>query len=106
MGRMGSRRGPAHPWLALGAAFRILAPLTVPLFSLRLGQEDIGVTPTSTTERQAYDLITRGFGVGYNGPLLIAMRARPAGQTRAPSTRGSTTRRPRCKPSSRRNRGG
>ena len=26
----------------------------------------------STTERQAYDLMTEGFGVGYNGPLLIA----------------------------------
>ncbi len=41
--------------------------------SLNLGQEDIGATPTDTTERQAYDLMTEGFGVGYNGPLLISV---------------------------------
>jgi len=29
--------------------------------------------PTSTTARQAYDLITKGFGVGTNGPLLISV---------------------------------
>ena len=71
-------RGVArHPWLAIGLAGVILAPLIVPLFSLQLGQEDIGVTPKSTTERQAYDLLTRGFGVGYNGPLLVAMQLDP-----------------------------
>ena len=48
-----------HPWLAIALAVAILAPLIVPLFSLQLGQEDIGVTPESTTERQAYDLLTR-----------------------------------------------
>ena len=49
-----------------------LVPLIIPVFSLELGQEDIGATPADTTERQAYDLITAGFGVGYNGPLLAA----------------------------------
>ena len=52
-------------------------PLIVPLFSLQFGQEDVGVTPTDTTERQAYDLMTEGFGVGYNGPLLIASTLDP-----------------------------
>ena len=71
-------RGVArHPWLAIALAAAIVAPLIVPLFSLELGQEDIGVTPESTTERQAYDLLTRGFGVGYNGPLLITMELDP-----------------------------
>ena len=71
-------RGVArHPWLAVALSLVILAPLIVPLFSLTLGQEDIGVTPTSTTERQAYDLMTAGFGVGYNGPLLTSMELSP-----------------------------
>jgi uncharacterized membrane protein YdfJ with MMPL/SSD domain len=71
-------RGVArHPWWAIALAALILAPLIVPLFDLQLGQEDVGVTPTSTTERQAYDLMTEGFGVGYNGPLLIAMTLDP-----------------------------
>jgi uncharacterized membrane protein YdfJ with MMPL/SSD domain len=66
-----------HPWLAVAISLAILIPLIVPLFSLEFGQEDIGVTPKDTTERQAYDLLTAGFGVGYNGPLLIASTLDP-----------------------------
>jgi uncharacterized membrane protein YdfJ with MMPL/SSD domain len=62
-----------HPWLAIGAVLVILIPLAIPFLSLNLGQEDIGATPKSTTERQAYDLISAGFGVGYNGPLAVAV---------------------------------
>jgi uncharacterized membrane protein YdfJ with MMPL/SSD domain len=63
-----------RPWLAVGAAVLFLAPLVVPLRSLDLGQEDIGATPKSTTERQAYDYMAQGFGPGYNGPLLVAVQ--------------------------------
>src|SRR5215831_4606286 len=66
-----------HPWLATAVAAIILAPLIVPLFSLHLGQEDIGVTPVSTTERQAFDLLSAGFGPGYNGPLVVAVKLDP-----------------------------
>ncbi len=62
-----------RPWWAILAVLAVLIPLIVPFLSLNLGQEDIGATPKSTTERQAYDLLTAGFGVGYNGPLLIAV---------------------------------
>jgi uncharacterized membrane protein YdfJ with MMPL/SSD domain len=67
-----ARQVTAHPWLAVAGAAAILAPLIVPFFSLDLGQEDIGATPKSTTQRQAYDLMAAGFGAGYNGPLLAA----------------------------------
>ena len=66
-----------HPWLCALVAAAILAPLIVPLLSLHLGQEDIGVTPTSTTERQAFDLLSAGFGPGYNGPLVVAVKLDP-----------------------------
>ena len=72
-----ARQVTAHPWLAVAAAAAILAPLIVPFLSLDLGQEDIGATPKSTTERQAYDLMAAGFGVGYNGPLLVAAEVDP-----------------------------
>jgi uncharacterized membrane protein YdfJ with MMPL/SSD domain len=62
-----------HPGLVVLGALLLLAPLLIPFRSLEFGQEDIGATPKSTTERQAYDLMTAGFGVGYNGPLLIAV---------------------------------
>ena len=66
-----------HPWLSVAAAVAILVPLIVPFLSLDLGQEDIGATPKSTTERQAYDLMASGYGVGYNGPLLVAGTVAP-----------------------------
>jgi uncharacterized membrane protein YdfJ with MMPL/SSD domain len=62
-----------RPWLGIAATLALLIPLIVPFFSLNLGQEDIGATPKSTTERQAYDLMAAGFGPGYNGPLLVAV---------------------------------
>jgi uncharacterized membrane protein YdfJ with MMPL/SSD domain len=61
------------PWHCIAIALAILLPLIIPFLSLDLGQEDIGATPKDTTERKAYDLLTSGFGVGYNGPLLIAV---------------------------------
>ncbi|MBE0527766.1 MAG: MMPL family transporter [Thermoleophilia bacterium] len=76
-----------HPVWALGVALVIMIPLAVPVTSLTLGQEDIGVTPTSTTERQAFDLISAGFGPGYNGPLLVATSLTPAAQQSATYTK-------------------
>jgi uncharacterized membrane protein YdfJ with MMPL/SSD domain len=68
-GRFVTRR----PGLTALGSVLVLAPLLVPFSDMEFGQEDIGATPTSTTERQAYDLMSEGFGVGYNGPLLIAV---------------------------------
>ena len=62
-----------RPLIAIAASVIALGILAIPVFSLTLGQEDIGATPKDTTERQAYDLMTVGFGVGYNGPLLIGV---------------------------------
>jgi RND superfamily putative drug exporter len=42
------------------------------VFSLRLGFGDAGNRPTSDTTRRAYDLLSEGFGPGFNGPFLIA----------------------------------
>jgi RND superfamily putative drug exporter len=49
-----------------------LVLLTVPLFHMRLGAADAGNDPTSLTTRRAYDLLSQGFGPGFNGPLLLA----------------------------------
>jgi uncharacterized membrane protein YdfJ with MMPL/SSD domain len=42
---------------------------------MRLGLPDDGSKPTSTTERRAYDLLTTGFGPGFNGPLTVVVDA-------------------------------
>jgi RND superfamily putative drug exporter len=59
------------PAMLLGVA--ILLVLAIPVLDLELGQQDNGQLPKSTTQRQAYDLLTKGFGPGINGPLLIAV---------------------------------
>jgi len=62
-----------QPAIAGLAALAILIPLTIPLFSLSLGQQDTAALSTSTTARQAYDLLSKNFGPGSNGPLIIAV---------------------------------
>src|SRR5204863_9686081 len=63
----------ARPWPALVASIAILAVLAVPTRLLHLGSTDNAQLPKDTTERQAYDHLTAGFGPGPNGPLLIAV---------------------------------
>ena len=62
-----------HPVVAAVTGIVVLGLLAVPALDLRLGAEDFGQLPTDTTERQAYDALSEGFGVGTNGPLLIAV---------------------------------
>jgi RND superfamily putative drug exporter len=62
-----------YPIAAGLAALAILIPLTIPLLSLTLGQQDNAALSTSTTARKAYDLLSRSFGPGINGPLLVAV---------------------------------
>jgi putative drug exporter of the RND superfamily len=60
-----------HPVLAAVSATVVLVALAIPVLSLNLGQTDAGTQPTSTSQRRAFDLLARGFGPGFNGPLLI-----------------------------------
>ena len=50
-----------------------LVALAVPMFGMRLAFTDASNDPTSQTTRQAYDLLSQGFGVGFNGPLVVAV---------------------------------
>ncbi|MEU3979508.1 MMPL family transporter [Streptomyces sp. NPDC026672] len=53
-----------------------LGAAAVPAASLQLGLPDDGSQPTSTTQRRAYDLLSEGFGPGFNGPLLVVVDAK------------------------------
>ena len=64
----------AHPWPWAVASVAVLVVLAIPLFSITLGQPDNGTNPTSDSSRQAYDLISQGFGVGVNGPLTVVVK--------------------------------
>jgi RND superfamily putative drug exporter len=66
----------ARPIVPAVVALIIVGIIAMPFFSLRLGSSDQGNDPTYTTTRQAYDLLSAGFGPGFNGPLqLVATEA-------------------------------
>jgi putative drug exporter of the RND superfamily len=60
-----------RPGLLAAASVALLLALTSPVMGLGLGLTDQSSAPESTTSRQAYDLMTDGFGAGSNGPLLV-----------------------------------
>ncbi|WP_235032137.1 MMPL family transporter [Actinacidiphila yanglinensis] len=71
-------RVQARPRLLAVAGLAVLIALAVPALSLRLGAADDGNLPAGSTNRQAYDLLSDGFGPGFNGPLQIAVQTHGA----------------------------
>jgi len=66
-----------HPVAAAALGVLLLVVLALPVTQISLGAPDTGQLPLSTTARQAFDHTTRGFGIGANGPLLVAVDVRP-----------------------------
>ena len=60
-----------RPWTAAIVATAVLLALAAPALGMRLGFPDAGNDKPGTMTRQAYDLISEGFGPGANGPLVI-----------------------------------
>ncbi len=69
-----------HRWAKTVVRYRIVAFLgvivvclaaAIPALHIRLGLPDDGTKPKDTTEYKAYELLSQGFGPGYNGPLLV-----------------------------------
>jgi putative drug exporter of the RND superfamily len=72
-----------RPWPAFAGGLAILVVLAIPLFSMHLSFPDAGANPTSDTTRRAYDLMTDGFGAGFNGPLVLAAEFPKRAETRS-----------------------
>lgn len=66
-----SRLIQRRPLLPAIAGLLALLLLAAPLLDLRIGVSDAGNGPDSRTTRRAYDLISEGFGPGFNGPFLL-----------------------------------
>jgi RND superfamily putative drug exporter len=60
-----------RPWTSAIVAAAALIVLALPLLAIRLGASDEGNFAEDTTTRQAYDLLSDGFGPGSNGPLML-----------------------------------
>jgi len=59
------------------AGIGVALVIAIPALSINLGLPSAVSQPTSSTARQAYDLITDHFGPGYNGPLLVVANPVP-----------------------------
>ncbi|QNE76852.1 MMPL family transporter [Streptomyces finlayi] len=66
-----------------------LGVIAVPAASLEMGLPDDGSQPKSTTQRQAYDMLSDGFGPGFNGPLLVVVDTRNSSDGKAAAARVS-----------------
>lgn len=66
-----SRLVQKHPWPPLVLGTVLLLALTAPVLDMRLGFADAGSRPETDTTRQAYDLLSEGFGPGFNGSMLV-----------------------------------
>ncbi len=80
-----SRFVQKRPWLLAVAGLGVVLALAAPVLSLRLGFVDAGNDPSGSQTRQAYDLLSKGFGPGFNGPFVFAI-ALPAGGTTPPTS--------------------
>jgi RND superfamily putative drug exporter len=67
-----SRLVDRHSIIASVVGIGLLLALAAPFLGARFGFPDAGNNVEETSTRQAYDMITEGFGAGSNGPLVLA----------------------------------
>ena len=63
------------PLPVVAAGLVLLLVVAVPATHMKLGLPDGGSKPTDNTERRAYDLLSAGFGPGFNGVLTVVVDA-------------------------------
>jgi putative drug exporter of the RND superfamily len=66
-----SRSTERHSALQAAAGLLVVIVVALPVLSLRLGLDDASTDPASSTTRQAYDLLAKGFWPGFNGPFEL-----------------------------------
>jgi RND superfamily putative drug exporter len=66
-----------YPWVSALLALVVILVIALPFFSLRLGSADQGTDPAGTPTRVAFDTLSKGFGPGFNGPLMLVSVVQP-----------------------------
>jgi putative drug exporter of the RND superfamily len=77
------QRVQRRPAFTAVAATLLMLALASPALGLRLASSDAGNDPANQTTRQAFDLLAKGFGPGFNGPLQLAVALPRAHDTAA-----------------------
>jgi RND superfamily putative drug exporter len=80
----------ARPWPLALIALVVMLLFLAPVTQLRLDNSDAGNDPADTSTRQAFDLLSQGFGQGFNGPLQVVAELRaPADAAALPAVRAA-----------------
>jgi RND superfamily putative drug exporter len=74
----------AAVFVSLGLAITVV--VSAPVLHLRLGFADASNDPTSTHTYKSYEMLAKGFGPGFNGPLVLVA------QTQSPADRAALDR--------------
>jgi RND superfamily putative drug exporter len=77
-------------WPVILGVVAVLGLGAVPAASMDLGLPTGATANTDTAARQSYEAITRGFGEGFNGPLLVTVES-ARGAAVDPQTLGAVT---------------
>ena len=64
-------------------ALLLMVVLAIPTLSLRLGTADSSTDPTSSTTYKSYEMLSQGFGPGFNGSLTVVAKTGDAAQQAA-----------------------
>jgi RND superfamily putative drug exporter len=72
-------RVAGRPWPYLVGSVVALLAVATPTLWMQTAFPAAGDAPTTTTHRQAYDLLSEGFGTGFNAPLLMVVDLTEAG---------------------------
>jgi len=79
----------ARPWPLAIVSSAVMILLLVPVFTMRLDSSDAGNDPASTSSRHAFDLLAKGFGAGFNGPLLLVAELSNGDRAALPALRAA-----------------
>lgn len=87
-GRKTDKTSFAYKWGRFAARYPVpviviitllLVVVALPARHMELGLPDNGSKPLESTERKGYDLLSKGFGPGFNGPLVVVVKAGETG---------------------------
>lgn len=67
-----------RPVVILVLGIIVIAAIAWPVRSLQLGLPTDEYAAKTSTERKAYDLLVKGFGAGFNAPLIVVVENIPA----------------------------
>ncbi|MCZ1002992.1 MMPL family transporter [Streptomyces mirabilis] len=72
-----------NPVKVLAVSVAGLAVLAMPAMSLKMALNDDSMKPPGSTQRVAYETLSKGFGPGFNGPLTVVVDARNSDDPKA-----------------------